>query len=100
MLPPQFAIVAEGRQDALSALHEYIASLAINRCTGSSVALINCVTNKIIVEPLPNFFASLRVETGDTFLQIRAIAEIAHNIQLPIGDDWRGLAGKVGDPKG
>src|SRR5687768_12094485 len=49
---------------------------------------------------VPDFLPGLSVEAGDDFLQIRAIPEIAVDVQPAIGDHGRGLPWKISSPKG
>src|SRR5882672_5039255 len=99
MVPEWFAIGTKGGQDSLGALHEHVAGFSIHRCAGSGIALIDRITEKIVVEPLPKLLASFGIETSYSFLHIRAGAEIADDVQLAIGNYRCGLAGKVGHPE-
>src|SRR5437773_9879662 len=81
MLPQQFAIGGEGGQNALSSLDEDIAGLAIYRGTGSRVAQINRVAQKIIVAMVPKFVSRLGIETGHALLQICAFTQITHDVK-------------------
>src|SRR5262245_33319370 len=48
---------------------------------------------------VPQQFAGLSVETSNSFLQIRAVTEITHDVKFAIGDDRRGLTWEIGNPK-
>ena len=61
--------------------------------------MIDCVAEKIAVAALPKLFAGFRIETGDRFLQFRPVPDVAHDIELPVGYDGRGLAGQIGRPQ-
>jgi len=98
MMPERFADGCESRQDTLGALHIYIAGFVINGRAGSGVAEIDCIAEKIVITLLPEFFSGLGIEAGNTFLKIRAFAEITHDINFAVGYDGRGLARKIGDP--
>src|SRR5207249_3478305 len=67
---------------------------------GGGVAMINRVAEKIPVAMLPELVARLGVETGDHFLQVRAVTDVTHDVKLAAGDDRRGLAGQVRRPQG
>ncbi len=97
--PEQFSVRGEARENSLRALDENIARLGINRGRSRGVTKINGVAEEIVVELLPELLAGFGVEADDTFLQIRAFAEIAHDVEPAVGDDGRGLAGKVRDPE-
>src|SRR5207244_7568548 len=79
---------------------EHIAGFRIHSRAGSGIALINRITEKIVVEPLPKLLPALRIETSNPFPHVRAGAEIAHNVQLAVGNHRCGLARKVGHPEG
>src|SRR4051812_14573591 len=57
VVPERFTIGSKGGQDALGALHEDIAGFRIYRRARSSIALIDRIAEKIIVEVLPNLLA-------------------------------------------
>src|SRR4051794_32957119 len=99
MLPKQFAVGIETGKDALSSLHEHVASFRIHSRAGSGIALIDCIAEKIVVETLPKFFAGLGIEAGYAFLHVRSLAQVAHDIKLSVGNDGSGLTGEIGDPK-
>src|SRR5205823_4671863 len=98
-VPEWFAIGSKGGQDALRPLHENITGFRIYRRARSSIALVDCIAEKIVVEVLPKLLAGFGIETSDSFLHVRAGAEIAHNVQLAIGNHRRGLPRKVGHPE-
>ena len=99
MLPEQFSIGAECGQDALRSLHKHVAAFVIDGSARSGVALIDRIADKIIVETLPQFFARFRVKAGDTLLQVRPVAQEAHDIEFAVGDHRSRLAGEVGHPQ-
>ena len=99
MYPEQFAVSSKRGKNALCALHIHIARFLVHRRTGRGVAQVNRVTKKVIVALVPEFLAGFRVKTGDTFLQVRAIAQVTHDVKFAVGDDRRGLAGKVSGPE-
>ena len=98
MLPEYFAVRIKGGEDALRSLNIDIARFAIHGRAGGAVTQINRVTEKIVEKPPPEFLARLGVVTDDALLQIFAFAEIAHDVELAVGDDGRGLPGEIGDP--
>ena len=61
--------------------------------------MINDVAQKIAVALLPKLFAGLGVEAGENLLQVRTVADIAHDIKVAIGDDRSGLTGQVRRPQ-
>jgi hypothetical protein len=88
----------ETRENPLGVLHIDVARLGINRRAGCGVAQINRVAQKIGVKALPQFFARLRVEARHALVQVRPLAQIAHDVKFALSDHRGGHAGKVGRP--
>src|SRR5204863_1445329 len=99
MLPEHFAVGIEPGEDTLGALHENIAGFRINGSTGGRIALVHSIAEEIVIEPLPDFFAGLGIETGNAFLQIRAFTQISHDVELSIRYHRGRLAREIGDPE-
>jgi hypothetical protein len=97
--PEQFPLRREPGENALRALHEDVARFRVNRRRRRCVAQINRVAQKIVEQLLPEFLARLGVETRHALLQIRPLAEVTHDVEPPVGDDGRGLAGKLRAPE-
>src|SRR5438477_10073425 len=100
MTPKQLAVCVKRRKNSLRALHKNVAGFGIHRCARSSIALIDSVAQKIIIQSLPEFFPGLGIEKRDTFLEIRSLDQIAEDIKVAVGDNRWGLAGQIRDPEG
>ena len=99
MLPKQLAVRGERHEKSRAVLDVNVARLGIDRRAGIRVAQINDVAQEVVEELLPEHLARLRIEAGHAFLQLRAFAEIAHDVELAVGDHGRRLAGKIRRPQ-
>src|SRR3954463_6378922 len=98
MLPKQLPVRIDSRKDTLRPLHKHVSRLRIHRRARSGVALINRITQEIIVQTMPEFFAGFGVEASNAFLEIRPVTYITHDVEFAIGNDCSGLAGKISHP--
>src|SRR5262249_47825811 len=94
------AFGGQGGEDPLGTLHEDVSGFRVDGGAGSGITLVNRVTEEIVVEMLPKLLAGVGVKAGDSFLEVWAIAQITHDIDLSIGNDGGRLAGEVGFPEG
>jgi hypothetical protein len=100
MDPKRFSVGRESGEDALRALHIYIAGFGINRGRARRVTEINRVAEKIVEAVAPKFLAGFGVKAGHAFLEIGAFGgAIADDVKFAVGDDGGGLAGEGSGPE-
>ena len=100
MFPEDFAVGREAQEDALRALDVDVAGLGIDRRAGSGVAEVDGVAEEIRFTMFPDQLPGFRVETAGHFLQFRAVAEVAVDVEPAVRDDRCRLTREGRRPEG
>src|SRR3954465_11022602 len=100
MTPQHVAIRGTGAENSLCTLEINRAGLRIDRRARSRVAQVNGIAQVVIIELLPQFFASRRIKTGKPLLQIRTGAEVTHRVEFSIRNYRSRLTREIRDPDG
>ena len=99
MLPEQFSISGETRENSRAILYINVAGFGIDGRARVSVTQIDDVAEEVVEEMPPERFSSLGIEARDAFLKLGTLSLKTHHVKAPVRNHRGGLPWKVRAPE-